>query len=105
MVENTAHSEGRIGCIEGLEVERIETQVLLEFRDAGLTVSPVGIHSGDQFRSNGHGRDEDAVGVARTHDQPPPTGSEPLYQGCAVDKQGGESGTAERTRMPTSTVT
>ena len=81
MVENTARAEGRIGRIEGLEVERIETQVLLEFRDAGLTVGPVGIHPGDQFRSNGHGGDEDALGVARTHDQPPPTGCEPVRQG------------------------
>ena len=53
MVANTARAEGRIGRIEGLEVERIETQVLLEFRGAGLTVGPVGIHPGDQFRSTG----------------------------------------------------
>lgn len=83
IVEDAAHAEGRIGGLERLETERVETQVLFQFLNPVLTVGSARVHSGVQFCSKGDTGDENAVRITRTLDQPPLTRTGAVHQRLA----------------------
>jgi hypothetical protein len=82
-IQHTAAPKGGIRGVERLETHGVQAEILFEFLDAGFTVGPARIHPRNEFGGIGHRGDHDAIGVARTLDEPASPSLLALAQGLA----------------------